>query len=56
MMKVGIQNGGNLYCRDAQPTAVTGIICGRNIVLQNARYGGRALIKMFCYVTVKKTC
>ena len=24
-MKVEIQNGGNLYCRNAQPTAVKGI-------------------------------
>ena len=30
------------------------IFCDRAIVLQNARCGGRALIKMFCYVTVKK--
>ena len=29
-------------------------ICSREIVLQNARCGGRALIKMFCNVTVKK--
>ena len=28
--------------------------CGREIVLQNAGSCGRALIKMFCYVTVKK--
>ena len=27
---------------------------GREIVLKNARCGGCALIKMFCYVTVKK--
>ena len=56
MMKVGLQNGENLYCRNAQRTALKGIFCGRDIVLQNKRYGGRVLIKMFCYVTVKKTC
>ena len=31
------------------------IFCGREIVLQNALCGGRALIKMFCYVTVKNS-
>ena len=30
------------------------IFCGRETVLQNARCDGCALIKMFCYVTVKK--
>ena len=29
--------------------------CGREIVLQNARCGGRALIKIFCYVTVRNS-
>ena len=32
-MKLGLQNGGNLYCRNAQPTAVKGIFCDRDIVL-----------------------
>ena len=30
------------------------IFYGCEIVLQNARCGGRALIKMFCFVTAKK--
>ena len=54
MKKLGIQNGGILYCRGAQPTTVKGIFCGREIVLQNSRSCGRALIKMFCCVTFKK--
>ena len=54
MKKLEIQNGGNLYCRGAQPTTVKGIFCGREIVLQNSHSCGRALIKMFCCVTVKK--
>ena len=52
----GLNNNNSIFnlARGAQPAAVKGFFCGREIVLQNARCGGRALIKMFYYVVVKK--